>query len=93
MGRGTCLAKRQGRGYGTGAEDGELWAETVRRGAVNRGGLRTQRPPGHGGSGCGMARGPVCRLDGEGVFEFLHPRLQILDFALLLFQEQVFNAV
>jgi hypothetical protein len=32
-------------------------------------------------------------LDGEGVFEFFHPRLQMLDFALLVFQEQVFNAV
>jgi hypothetical protein len=32
-------------------------------------------------------------LDGEGVFEFLHPGLQILDLALLLFQEQVFDAV
>jgi hypothetical protein len=32
-------------------------------------------------------------LDGEGVFEFLHPRLQILDFSPLLFDEQVFNAV
>jgi hypothetical protein len=32
-------------------------------------------------------------LDGEGVFEFFHPRFQILDFAPLLFDEQVFNAV
>jgi hypothetical protein len=32
-------------------------------------------------------------LDGEGVFEFLHPRLQILDFSPLLFDEQVFDPV
>jgi hypothetical protein len=32
-------------------------------------------------------------LYGEGVFEFFHPRFQILDFALLLFQEQVFDPV
>jgi hypothetical protein len=32
-------------------------------------------------------------LYGEGVFEFLHPRLQILDFAPLLFDEEVFNPV
>jgi hypothetical protein len=30
-------------------------------------------------------------LDGEGVFEFFHPRLQILDLAPLFFQEEVFN--
>jgi hypothetical protein len=40
-----------------------------------------------------VARGPVRRLDGEGVFEFLHPRLQILDFSPLLFDEQVLNSV
>jgi hypothetical protein len=40
------------------------------------------------------AGGAVLRsLDGEGVFEFLHPRLQILDFSPLLFDEQVFNSV
>jgi hypothetical protein len=32
-------------------------------------------------------------LDGEGVFEFLHARLQILDFSFLVFQEQVFDPV
>ena len=32
-------------------------------------------------------------LDGEGVFEFLHARFQILDFSPLLFQEQMFNSV
>src|SRR5882724_41962 len=38
--------------------------------------------------------GAVLRsLDGEGVFEFFHPRFQILDLALLIFQEQVFDAV
>ena len=42
----------------------------------------------------GRRRGAVLRsLDGEVVFEFLHPRLQILDFALLFFQEQVFNSI
>jgi hypothetical protein len=30
-------------------------------------------------------------LDGEGVFECLHPGLQMLDFALLLFHEQMFS--
>src|SRR5438309_1334533 len=29
-------------------------------------------------------------LDSEGVFEFLHPRFQILDFSPLLFDEEVF---
>ena len=37
------------------------------------------------------ARWRYVLLDREGVFEFFHPRLQILDFSLLLFQEQVFN--
>jgi hypothetical protein len=37
MGRGMGLVKRRGRGDEMGAGDGELWAETVRRGAVNRG--------------------------------------------------------
>jgi hypothetical protein len=32
------------------------------------------------------------RLEGEGVFEFFHSRLQILDFSLLLFHEQGFYA-
>jgi hypothetical protein len=32
-------------------------------------------------------------LHGKGVFEFFHPRFQILDFSPLLFNEQVFNAV
>jgi len=32
-------------------------------------------------------------LHGEGVFKFLHPRFQILDFALLFFHEQMFNSV
>jgi hypothetical protein len=35
----------------------------------------------------------LCSLDGEGIFEFLHPRFQILDFALLFFQEEVFDPV
>src|SRR5690348_13358774 len=35
MGRGTCLGKRRGRGDGTRAEDGDIWSETVRSGAVN----------------------------------------------------------
>jgi hypothetical protein len=39
MGRGTCLGKRRGRGEGTGAEDGEVWPETVRSDAVNRVGV------------------------------------------------------
>jgi hypothetical protein len=39
MGMGTCPAKRRSRGGRTGAEDGETWAETVRRGAVDRVGV------------------------------------------------------
>jgi hypothetical protein len=77
-----------------GADDGEVWSGRVRNGAVDRvrveyrkaartWRLRVWR----------VAWGPVRRLDGEGVFEFLHPRLQILDFSPLLFDEQVFNAV
>jgi hypothetical protein len=64
----------------------------VGNGAADERGVE-QKPPGHGGSGGGVAGGPVRRLDGKGVVEFLHPRFQMLDFALLLFQEQVFNAV
>jgi hypothetical protein len=32
-------------------------------------------------------------LDGEGIFGFFHPRLQVLDFSPLVFQEEVFDAV
>jgi hypothetical protein len=32
--------------------------------------LHMQKPPGHGGSGCGVARGPVRRLEGEADTEF-----------------------
>ena len=40
------------------------------------------------------AGGAVLRsLDGEGVFKFFHARLQILDFSLLCFQEEVFDPV
>src|SRR6266403_5758624 len=49
MGRGTCSEKRRGRGDGMGAEDGDTWAETVRNGAVNRGGVA--RPSGRWGDG------------------------------------------
>jgi hypothetical protein len=35
MGRGTGPEKHRGRGEGAGAEDRELWAETVRNGAVD----------------------------------------------------------
>jgi hypothetical protein len=31
------------------------------------------------------------QLDGKGVFEFFHARFQILDFALLFFEEECFN--
>jgi hypothetical protein len=50
-----------------------------------------ETPPGNGGSVCGSARGSALWLDGEGVFEFLHPHLQILDFSPLLLDEQGFN--
>jgi hypothetical protein len=56
-------------------------------------GLGTQKPPFGGGSGRGVARGPVRQLDGEGVFECFHPHLQMLDVTPLLLDEQVFNAV
>jgi hypothetical protein len=64
-----------------------------------RTGARVSPWPKHGKAARGWrlrvrrGQGPVRRLDGEGVFEALHPRLQILDFSLLLFQEQVFDAV
>jgi hypothetical protein len=61
MGRGTGLVKYRGRGEGMGAEDRDTWAERVRSGAANQVGVNKQRPPGHGGSGCGVARGPVRR--------------------------------
>jgi hypothetical protein len=32
-------------------------------------------------------------LDSEGVFEFFHAGFEVLDFAPLLFQEQVFDSV
>jgi hypothetical protein len=32
-------------------------------------------------------------LNGEGVFEFFHPRFQILDLASLFFQEEVLDPV
>ena len=34
-----------------------------------------EKPPGNGGSVCGVAGGLVLRLDGEGVFEALHSSL------------------
>ena len=37
------------------------------------GALQKQKPPGHGGWGCGLAMGPGHRLDGEGVFERCQP--------------------
>jgi hypothetical protein len=35
----------------------------------------------------------LSRLDGEGVFTFFHPHLQILDFTPLLLDKQVLNAI
>jgi hypothetical protein len=55
--------------------------------------LNTQKPPGNGGLVCGVARGPARRLDSESIFEFLHAGFQILDFAPLLFYEDVLNSV
>jgi hypothetical protein len=60
MGRGTGLAKRRGRGEGTGAEDRELWAETVRKDAVDRVGVEYTK----------AAR--TWRLEGWGIGKGLH---------------------
>jgi hypothetical protein len=49
MGSGECLGKHRGWGEGTGAENGDTWAETVRSGAVNRVGV--SRPSGRWGDG------------------------------------------
>jgi hypothetical protein len=50
-----------------------------------------QKPPREGGgSAYGLGIWPLL-LDGEGVFELFHAGLQILDFAPLLFHEQVLN--
>jgi hypothetical protein len=60
MGRGTGLAKRRGRGDRAGAEDKDSRAETVRSGAVNRGGVEYTK----------AAR--TWRLDGWGIGKGLH---------------------
>jgi hypothetical protein len=52
-----------------------------------------EKPPGNGGSVCGMVKGPVRRLDGEGVLKALHALFQVLDLVLLLGQEEVFDPV
>jgi hypothetical protein len=53
------------------------------------------KPPGNGGSVCGVAGWLALRLDldGEGVLEALHALFQVLDLALLLGQEEVFDPV
>jgi hypothetical protein len=76
-----------------GADDEEVWSGRVRNGAVDRVGVEYTKAARTWRLRVWRGRGPVRRLDGEGVFEFLHPRLQILDFSPLLFDEQVFNAV
>ena len=93
MGRGTCLAKRRGRGGGTGAENGDTWAERVRSNAVDRGAVEYTKAAWTWRLGVWRGQGAALRLDGEGVIEFFHPGLQILDLALLLFQEEVFDPV
>jgi hypothetical protein len=40
-----------------------------------------------------LGRGPTLSLDGEGVFEFFHALFQILDFASLFIQEDMFDSV
>jgi hypothetical protein len=52
-----------------------------------------EKPPGNGGSVCGVAGWLALRLDGEGVFEALHALFQVLDLALLLGQEEMFDPV
>jgi hypothetical protein len=56
-------------------------------------GVSTQRPPGHGGSVCGVAGWLALRLDGQGVLEALHALFQVLDLALLLGQDVLLNAI
>jgi hypothetical protein len=57
-------------------------------------GVNTQKPPDyHGGVVYGLAREPLLRLDGEGVFQALHALLQVLNLPLLLGQEQVFDPI
>jgi hypothetical protein len=51
-----------------GAEDRDTWAERVSSGAVDRGVVEYTKAAltlSRGGSGCGVARGPVRRLEGE----------------------------
>jgi hypothetical protein len=66
-----------------------------RRGMVRQigEGLGKRKPPCGGGSGCGLAKGPVHRLDGEGVFEPLRALIQVLNLPFLLCQQQVFNPI
>jgi hypothetical protein len=52
--------KHRGRGRGAGAEDGDTWAETVRNGAVDRGGVAYTK----------AAR--TWRLEGWGIGKGLH---------------------
>src|SRR6266540_6098833 len=52
-----------------------------------------EKPPGNGGSVCGVAGWLALRRDGEGVLEALHALFQVLDLALLLGQEEVFDPV
>jgi hypothetical protein len=58
-------------------------------------GLGKQKPPFGGGSVYGVAGWLALRLDldGEGVLEALHALFQVLDLALLLGQEEVFDPV
>jgi hypothetical protein len=75
-----------------GAEDGDARLAKVRSGAAD-GHVVAPRRGGRGrwvrARGVWIAR----QLEGEGVFEFFHPGLQILDFSLLFFQEQIFYAL
>jgi hypothetical protein len=52
-----------------------------------------EKLPGNGGSVYGVAGWLALRLDDEGVLEALHALFQVLDLALLLGQQQVFDPV
>jgi hypothetical protein len=76
MGRYPGAEKRRGRGCSAGAEDGERWAERVRSNAAD------WRDVGHAKAAIILAA--FLWLDGEGVFEVLHARFQVIEALLLL---------
>jgi hypothetical protein len=70
--------------WSTGAEDGQVWRETVRMHARDGGVAAHAKAAISGGS---------CPLDGEGILKALHPLFQVLNLPLLLGQQEVFDAL